>query len=118
MIPYAIIKEVNPDNVKGSATGAINFLVFAISALTAPAYGWLLTDLSSGGKLTPAASAARMAPAVSVTVKRLLPARSVTGRTGGWRGPLPGLAHPPTAIMSAIPAGSHERIPRARRATI
>ena len=28
MIPYSIIKEVNPDNVKGSATGAINFLVF------------------------------------------------------------------------------------------
>ena len=30
MIPYAIIKEVNPDNVKGSATGAINFLVFTL----------------------------------------------------------------------------------------
>ena len=27
MIPYSIIKEVNPDNVKGSATGGINFLV-------------------------------------------------------------------------------------------
>ena len=52
MIPYTIIKEVNPDNVKGSATGAINFVVFAISALTAPAYGWLLTHLSGGGKLT------------------------------------------------------------------
>ncbi len=52
MIPYTIIKEVNPDNVKGSATGAINFVVFAISALVAPAYGWLLTDLSGGGKLT------------------------------------------------------------------
>ena len=25
MIPYTIIKEVNPDEVKGSATGAINF---------------------------------------------------------------------------------------------
>jgi MFS family permease len=42
MIPYTIIKEVNPDDVKGSATGAINFVVFAISALIAPAYGWLL----------------------------------------------------------------------------
>jgi hypothetical protein len=52
MIPYTVIKEVNPDNVKGSATGAINFVVFAISALIAPAYGWLLTDLSAGGKLT------------------------------------------------------------------
>jgi MFS family permease len=52
MIPYTVIKEVNPDNVKGSATGAINFVVFSISALIAPAYGWLLTDLSGGGKLT------------------------------------------------------------------
>jgi MFS family permease len=52
MIPYTIIKEVNPDNVKGSATGAINFVVFAISAVIAPGYGWLLTDLSGGGNLT------------------------------------------------------------------
>jgi len=52
MIPYSIIKEVNPDEVKGSATGAINFLVFTLSALLAPAYGWLLTRLSGGGKLT------------------------------------------------------------------
>ncbi len=52
MIPYSVIKEVNPDNVKGSATGAINFVVFSISALVAPAYGWLLTELSGGGKLT------------------------------------------------------------------
>jgi MFS family permease len=28
MIPYSIIKEVNPDHVKGSATGAMNFLTF------------------------------------------------------------------------------------------
>lgn len=52
MIPYSIIKEVNPDNVKGSATGAINFLVFTLSALLAPAYGWLLHHLAGGGKLT------------------------------------------------------------------
>ena len=29
MIPYSIIKEVNPDRVKGSATGAMNFLPLA-----------------------------------------------------------------------------------------
>ena len=52
MIPYTIIKEVNPDEVKGSATGAINFLVFTLSALLAPAYGWLLNHLSQGGSLT------------------------------------------------------------------
>jgi predicted membrane channel-forming protein YqfA (hemolysin III family) len=52
MIPYTMIKEVNPDEVKGSATGAINFVVFAISALVAPAYGWLLSFLSHGSTLT------------------------------------------------------------------
>jgi MFS family permease len=38
MIPYSIIKEVNPDNVKGSATGGINFLVFAITAFLGPVF--------------------------------------------------------------------------------
>ena len=38
MIPFTIIKEVNPDNVKGSATGGINFLVFAITAFLGPVY--------------------------------------------------------------------------------
>lgn len=52
MIPYSSIKEVNPDEVKGSATGAINFLVFVMSALMAPAYGWLLMKLSGGGAMT------------------------------------------------------------------
>jgi MFS family permease len=52
MIPYTIIKEVNPDEVKGSATGAINFLVFVMSAFAAPAYGWLLQKLAGGGALT------------------------------------------------------------------
>jgi MFS family permease len=52
MIPYSIIKEVNPDEVKGSATGAINFLVFVMSAFAAPAYGWLLQKLAAGGDLS------------------------------------------------------------------
>ena len=38
MIPYSVIKEVNPDNVKGSATGGINFLVFGITAFLGPIY--------------------------------------------------------------------------------
>jgi hypothetical protein len=51
MIPYTIIKEVNADEVKGSATGAINFLVFTLSALMAPIYGWVLVNVSNGGPL-------------------------------------------------------------------
>jgi MFS family permease len=38
MIPYTIIKEVNPDEVKGSATGAINFLTFAVTAAVGPVF--------------------------------------------------------------------------------
>lgn len=52
MIPYSIIKEVNPDNVKGSATGAINFLVFVMSAVVSPLFGTLLQHLAGAGELT------------------------------------------------------------------
>ena len=38
MIPYSVIKEVNPDRVKGSATGAINFVVFGITAAVGPLF--------------------------------------------------------------------------------
>lgn len=52
MIPYTMIKEVNPDNVKGSATGAINFLVFSLSAVLASVFGGLLASRAHGGELT------------------------------------------------------------------
>ena len=51
MIPYSIIKEVNPDGVKGSATGAMNFLVFTLSALAAPIAGWVLQQRAGGAAL-------------------------------------------------------------------
>jgi len=38
MLPYSTIKEVNPDKVKGSATGAINFLVFGVTSLLSPIF--------------------------------------------------------------------------------
>jgi MFS family permease len=52
MIPYAMIKEANPDKVKGSATGAMNFLVFSLSAFLAPVFGIVLTRFSGGRPLT------------------------------------------------------------------
>jgi MFS family permease len=52
MIPYSTIKEVNPDHAKGSATGAMNFMVFVLSALFAPVYGGWLQKLAGGGPLT------------------------------------------------------------------
>jgi len=52
MIPYTMIKEANPDHVKGSATGAMNFLVFSLSAFLAPVFGLALMRLSGGKPLT------------------------------------------------------------------
>jgi MFS family permease len=38
MIPYSVIKEANPDYVKGSATGAINFITFGVTTLLSPVF--------------------------------------------------------------------------------
>jgi MFS family permease len=49
MIPYSIIKEANPDNVKGSATGAINFIVFGVTAALGPVFAALFAKTLSIG---------------------------------------------------------------------
>jgi len=41
MIPYSVIKEANPPQYGGTATGVINFLNFTFSALLGPVYGAL-----------------------------------------------------------------------------
>lgn len=38
MIPYSVIKEANPDYVKGSATGVQNFLTFGVTSLVGPLF--------------------------------------------------------------------------------
>ncbi|AZA52573.1 MFS transporter [Chryseobacterium sp. G0201] len=51
MIPYSVIKEANPDYVKGSATGAINFITFGVTTLLSPIFSrWFgkSLDISSG----------------------------------------------------------------------
>ncbi|HXX85578.1 MAG TPA: hypothetical protein VEN29_16565 [Casimicrobiaceae bacterium] len=48
MIPYTVIKEANPANLSGTATGVVNFLNFTLSALLGPAFGGLLTHASAG----------------------------------------------------------------------
>lgn len=39
MIPYTIIKEANPPELGGSATGVVNFINFTFSALLGPVFG-------------------------------------------------------------------------------
>jgi MFS family permease len=48
MVPYTVIKEANPPNVSGTATGVINFLNFTFSALLGPIFGWILVSVSGG----------------------------------------------------------------------
>lgn len=50
MIPYTVIKEVNPDKIKGSATGAINCLVFSMTALINPWFGRMLAGMTPAGQ--------------------------------------------------------------------
>jgi len=39
MLPYSVIKEANPPQLGGSATGVINFINFTFSALLGPVFG-------------------------------------------------------------------------------
>jgi MFS family permease len=48
MIPYTVIKEANPPEMSGTATGVVNFLNFTFSALLGPVFAWLLTTVSRG----------------------------------------------------------------------
>ena len=46
MLPYTVIKEANPPQFGGTATGVINFLNFTFSALLGPVFGGLLQHVS------------------------------------------------------------------------
>jgi MFS family permease len=48
MLPYTIIKEVNPPEYSGTATGVVNFLNFTFSALMGPVFAWVLMTASQG----------------------------------------------------------------------
>jgi MFS family permease len=48
MLPYTVIKEANPPQFGGTATGVVNFLNFTFSALLAPVFGGILQRASGG----------------------------------------------------------------------
>jgi len=50
MLPYTVIKEANPPQFGGTATGVVNFLNFTFSALLGPVFGWILQSVSGGAK--------------------------------------------------------------------
>jgi MFS family permease len=49
MLPYTVIKETNPPELGGSATGVINFINFTFSALLGPVFGSRLVQMPEGG---------------------------------------------------------------------
>jgi MFS family permease len=50
MIPYTVIKEANRPDHSGTATGVINFINFALTALLGPVFARLLVHASAGGE--------------------------------------------------------------------
>jgi MFS family permease len=49
MLPYSVIKEANPPELGGTATGVINFINFTFSALLGPVFGSRLVAMPEGG---------------------------------------------------------------------
>ena len=50
MLPYTVIKEVNPPELGGSATGVVNFINFTFSAVLGPVFGRFLVEVSEGSE--------------------------------------------------------------------
>ena len=48
MIPYTVIKEANPPQLSGTATGVANFINFTFSAFMGQVFGWILVNVSDG----------------------------------------------------------------------
>jgi MFS family permease len=48
MLPYTVIKEANPPELGGTATGVVNFLNFTFSALLSPVFGARLMEMPEG----------------------------------------------------------------------
>jgi MFS family permease len=46
MLPYTVIKEANPSQYSGTATGVVNFLNFTFSALLGPVFARILMKVS------------------------------------------------------------------------
>jgi MFS family permease len=47
MLTYTVIKEANPPEFSGTATGVLNFVNFTFSALMGPMFGWVMQSVSA-----------------------------------------------------------------------
>jgi MFS family permease len=95
MLPYTVIKEANPPEVSGTATGVVNFLNFTFSALLGPVFGWILASVSGGAatmslehyqtSFTPLLYGVALATVLTLLLKETGPAVRAEGRTLGMR---------------------------------
>jgi MFS family permease len=87
MLPYMVIKEANPPQYGGTATGVMNFLNFTFSAVLGPVFGWILQHLSGGAaQMTPEHYQMAFAPlllgvAVAIVLALLLKETGPAART-------------------------------------
>lgn len=92
MLPYTVIKEANPPQFGGTATGVVNFLNFTFSALLGPVFGGILLRVSGGSAhmelahyqaaFVPLLYGVAIAVVLALLLKETGPAvRTVSGRT-------------------------------------
>jgi MFS family permease len=51
MLPYTVIKEANPPELSGTATGVVSFLIFTFTALLGPVFARAFETVSSGEQI-------------------------------------------------------------------
>jgi MFS family permease len=51
MLPFTVIKEANPPELGGTATGVVSFLIFSFSALLGPMFSWVLQQVAGGDQM-------------------------------------------------------------------
>jgi MFS family permease len=90
MLPYTVIKEANPPEASGTATGVVNFLNFTFSALLTPVFGRALLRVAGGAPemrlehyqaaFTPMLFGVGLAILLTLFLKETGPAAQVPGR--------------------------------------
>ncbi len=90
MLPYTVIKEANPPETSGTATGVVNFLNFTFSALLTPVFGRVLVNAAGGGSdmrlehyqtaFTPMLFGVGLAILLTLFLKETGPAVKLSGR--------------------------------------
>ena len=72
MIPFSMIKEANPPEVKGSAAGAMNFLCFGVTGVLSPVVARMLEPANSHAEALPGYQHGLMTLAFGVAVALVL----------------------------------------------